>query len=140
MKISIVTAVYNREATIAEAIESVTLQDYRDIEHIIVDGGSSDGTLTEIRARLHPDMTLISERDNGIYDALNKGIGLATGEVIGLIHSDDFFAHRQVLTSVAEAFADPSVDVVYGDLDYISAQAPFTIIRHWRAGASIRRV
>lgn len=139
MKISIVTAVYNREKTIGQALESVAGQSYPDVEHIVIDGASSDGTLAEIRSRSRPGMHVISEPDDGIYDALNKGIAAATGDVIGLMHSDDFFASDTVLDIVASCFEGPGTMAVYGDLDYVSASDPDRIIRRWRSGDYSRR-
>ncbi|MEJ2002925.1 MAG: glycosyltransferase family 2 protein [Maritimibacter sp.] len=139
MKISVVTAVYRAENTITQAIKSVASQTYPNVEHVVVDGASPDGTLDAIRAHQTENMVVSSEPDNGIYDALNKGIMQASGEVIGIVHSDDFLAHPQVLERVAKAFCDPSVDAVYGDLDYVSKDNTSRIIRHWRAGAYERR-
>lgn len=139
MKISIITAVYNRADTVGMAIDSVARQTYPDCEHLIIDGASSDGTLAVVQTRHREAMRVVSEPDEGIYDALNKGIGLATGDVIGLVHSDDFLAHDEVLAKVARAFADPAVQAVYGDLDYVSAADPLRIVRHWRAGAVTAR-
>jgi glycosyltransferase involved in cell wall biosynthesis len=134
MKISVVTAVFNRASTVAQAIESVQTQTYHAVEQVIQDGGSSDGTLDAI-ARLASEKTrILSERDSGIYDAINRGIQRATGNVIGLMHSDDFFANDCVLTKVADAFADPMIGGVYGDLQYVSTDNPARVIRHWRAG------
>lgn len=134
MKISVVTAVFNRVGTIAEAMKSVQLQTYPDLEHVIQDGGSSDGTLDEI-ARLSNDTSqVVSERDLGIYDAINRGIERATGDVVGLMHSDDFFAENTALAKIAAAFADLKVDGVYGDLEYVAANDPTRVIRHWRSG------
>lgn len=139
MKFTIITAVYNRAATIGQAIESVALQSYRNVDHLIVDGASTDGTLQAIRARQLPNMRVISEKDAGIYDALNKGVGAAQGDVIGLMHSDDFFAHDNVLAKVAACFEATGADAVYGDLDYVSAKDPAHIIRHWRSGDFARQ-
>ncbi|MBO6526343.1 glycosyltransferase family 2 protein [Erythrobacter sp.] len=134
MRISVVTAVFNRAGTIAEAMESVQRQTYQSVEHIIQDGGSSDGTLDEI-ARLSNDASqVVSERDFGIYDAINRGIIRATGDVVGLMHSDDFFANENILAKVAYAFIDPTIDGVYGDLQYVAANDPMRIVRHWRSG------
>lgn len=134
MKITIVTAVYNRALTIGGAIASVAGQSYPGIDHLVIDGASSDGTLAAIEAHRHPGLRLVSEPDRGIYDALNKGFALASGEVLGLVHSDDFLAHREVVGQVMAAFADPAVDAVYGDLDYVSSADPQTVIRRWQAG------
>lgn len=138
MKVSVVTAVWNRETTIGGAIDSVAAQTYSTIEHLVIDGASTDGTLTQVEARRRPAMVVISERDAGIYDALNKGLAASTGDVVGLLHSDDFFAHARVIERVAALFDDPAVDAVYGDLDYVSASDTTRIIRHWRAGEATR--
>lgn len=134
MKISVVTAVWNRAATVGGAIDSVAAQTHPHVEHLVIDGGSTDGTLAEVEARRSPGMVVVSEPDRGIYDALNKGLAASTGEVVGLLHSDDFFAHAQVIERIAAAFADPAIDAVYGDLDYVSASDTTKVIRHWRAG------
>ena len=135
MKITIITAVYNREATVAGAIESVAGQTYPEIEHLIIDGGSTDGTLAAIETVRRAAMQVVSEPDMGIYDALNKGFAMASGEVVGLVHSDDFLAHDEVIERVMAKFADPEVDAVYGDLDYVSAANPSKVVRRWKAGA-----
>lgn len=135
MKFSIITAVYNRERTVAQSVASVASQTYHDIEHLIIDGASKDGTLAEVHRLAHRGMRVISEPDRGIYDALNKGIVNATGEVVGLMHSDDFYSHSRVLEFVAEAFARTSADAVYGDLDYVAASDTSKVIRHWHSGA-----
>lgn len=135
MKLSIITAVYNREATVAQAIASVQAQTYPDVEHLVIDGASTDGTLSVIKRARHARMRVVSEPDGGIYDALNKGIALAVGDVVGLMHSDDFFAHDRVLERVAAALNIPGVLAVYGDLDYISAADETRVVRRWRSGA-----
>lgn len=135
MLISIVTAVYNRASTVGEAIASVRAQTHPAVEHIIQDGGSSDGTLEVISAERHPDLHLVSAPDRGIYDAINKGIERAAGDVIGLVHSDDFLAAPNILSLVAQAFTDIEVDAVYGDLDYVAAEDTGRIIRRWRSCA-----
>lgn len=134
MKISIVTAVYNRERTIGEALVSVASQTYTNIEHVVIDGASRDGTLAVVRAHPDPRVVFVSEPDEGIYDALNKGIRRATGNIVGLMHSDDLFAHPEVLEKVSAAFNDPGVDIVYGDLVYVAASDVTRVVRHWRAG------
>lgn len=133
--ISLITVVYNRARTIGQAIDSVARQTYRACEHLIIDGASSDGTLAAIHRHKTPTTRIISEPDGGIFDALNKGMRLASGEIIGLVHSDDFLAHDEVLARVAEAFETPGINAVYGDLDYVAADNPDRLIRHWRAGA-----
>lgn len=132
MKLSIITAVYNRERTIAAALASLHAQTHADIEHIIIDGGSHDGTLPLLRAA-NP-AHLVSEPDKGIYDALNKGLALASGDAIGILHSDDMLADAEVLADVAATFARTGADAVYGDLDYVANDDTGRIVRHWRAG------
>jgi len=134
LKISVITAVYNRVATIGEALDSVRAQTWPDVEHVVIDGASTDGTLELLRSRQHELAVLVSEPDKGIYDALNKGIARCTGDVIGLMHSDDLYADERVLNDVAEAFRDPGVDTVYGDLDYVSQSDTRRVIRRWRSG------
>ena len=132
MKITIITAVYNREKTITNAIASVQSQSHRDIEHLVIDGASTDKTVAVISKLLDDRTHCFSEPDNGIYDALNKGIARASGAVIGMVHSDDFLAHEHVIARVAEAFADPEIEAVYGDLDYVASEDTSRIIRRWR--------
>ncbi len=134
MHITIITAVYNRVATIGDAIDSVRQQSYLGVEHLVIDALSTDGTLDEVRRRQTGAMRVISEPDGGIYDALNKGMRLARGDIIGLVHSDDFLAHRGVLERVASAFNEPRISAVYGDLEYVAADNPARVIRHWKAG------
>jgi len=135
VKISVVTVAYRAENTIAAALESVAGQTWADVEHVVVDGASPDRTLEVIRAHAHDKMVVVSEPDQGIYDALNKGFRLSTGDVVGIVHADDILADDTVLERVAEAFEDPDVDAVYGDLDYVARDNPDKIIRHWEAGA-----
>nr|WP_298898251.1 glycosyltransferase family 2 protein [uncultured Altererythrobacter sp.] len=134
MKISIVTAVYNRASTLGDAIASVQNQEFPNIEHVIQDGGSSDGSLGVVAQFSDPRIKVQSAPDGGIYDAINKGITRATGEVIGLLHSDDFLAAEDVVGKIARAFAKPDVQGVYGDLQYVSASDPRRVVRHWSAG------
>lgn len=140
MKISIVTAVFNRVGTISDALRSIESQSYQNVEHIIQDGGSADGTLDVIRQFSASSDQLVSEPDAGIYDAINKGISRASGEIIGLMHSDDFFADDTVLEQVAEAFRDQEIDGVYGDLDYVSASDTGRVVRRWRSGVYHREL
>jgi glycosyltransferase len=134
MKISVVTAVRNRKETIGAAIASLRAQTHADIEHVIQDGASDDGTLEVIAREALPATRLVSEPDGGIYDAINRGITRATGDVIGLLHSDDMLAHKQVLERVAETLERTGADGVYGDLEYVSARDPGRRVRHWRSG------
>ena len=131
MKISIITAVYNRVDTIERAIRSVGSQSYPNIEHIVIDGGSTDGTLERLRGSLGSDAILVSEPDRGIYDAINKGLRLATGDVVGLLHSDDFFSSNEVLFEVVECFTRGEVDAVYGDAAFFAPQMPGKIVRRY---------
>jgi len=132
-KITVITAVYNNHRFIAHAIESVLEQTYKNIELIVIDGGSTDGTV-EVINRYRPWLSkFISEADGGIYEALNKGISYATGEVIGFLHSDDLFAGKNTLSAVAAGFHSADVDAVYGDLVYVSKEHPNEIVRFWRS-------
>lgn len=133
MKISIITATFQSARTLRDTIDSVRRQSWADIEHIIVDGGSSDDTLSIVGAANHLSK-VISEPDRGIYDAMNKGIGMADGEIIGILNSDDFYADERVIADIAERFLDPGVDAVYGDLDYIDPNDSSRVTRRWKAG------
>jgi glycosyltransferase len=134
MMISIITVVFNRVGTISSAIDSVQLQSYPFLEHVIIDGGSTDGTIEVIKRKINKDTIFVSESDEGIYDAINKGICLSSGEILGLLHSDDYFIDKHVITEIINAFKDPEIDAVYGDLEYISRDNPSKVIRYWRAG------
>lgn len=129
MKISIITVVFNGEATIARAIESVLSQKNVEIEYIIIDGQSKDRTLKEISPYRGSIAHFISEKDEGIYDAMNKGLGLATGDVIGLLNADDFYADPEVLSEVMTQFSNPRIDAVYGDLEYFKSSDPTSVVR-----------
>ncbi len=134
IKLSIVTAVYNRAATVQCAIESVTKQTYKNVEYIVIDGMSDDETPQIIEKHRSAITTAIREPDSGLYDALNKGIQHATGDVVGFLHADDLFYSPNVLTSVAAAFQDATVDAIYGDLVYVNSQDPDRVVRYWKAG------
>lgn len=122
MKITIVTATWNSGATLRHTMRSVLSQSYPNIEHIIVDGGSTDDTM-EIVHELEPDyqgrLRYISEKDKGIYDAMNKGIAMATGDIVGILNSDDFYTGDSVLSTVVSAFENGNIDAVYGDIHYV---------------------
>lgn len=133
-KISIITAVYNSHDTIAQALDSVLAQDYGGVELIVIDGASTDGSQAVLGAYAERLAVLVCEPDEGIYDALNKGIARASGDVVGFLHSDDLFADAGVLSRVAAAFAEPAVEVVYGDLHYVRKDNPEQVVRYWRAG------
>jgi len=136
MKISIITAVFNRKKTIIDTVKSIKYQEIspHNLEHIVIDGGSTDGTLEILRSSLDDNTVFISEPDNGIYDALNKGLQLATGDIIGILHSDDFFEDNFVLNDVLCIFIDPEIDIVYGDINYISNKDVNKLVRHWISG------
>lgn len=133
MKVSIITATYNSANTIATCIESVVNQDYKNIEYLIIDGGSKDATMQIVQdfAKKQPQIKYISEPDKGIYDALNKGIAAASGDVIGFVHSDDFLASKTIITAIVNAFKEQQVDGVYGNLHYVAIENTDKIIRNW---------
>lgn len=134
MKVSIITAVYNARETVGDAIESILAQGYPDIETIVIDGASTDGTLSVLKGYGERLGVLISEPDGGIYAALNKGISHASGDVIGFLHADDMLASEHSVTRIADAFSDPSVEAVYGDLVYVDKRECRKVIRYWHAG------
>ncbi|WP_161887659.1 glycosyltransferase family 2 protein [Pontibacter russatus] len=134
MKISIITIVYNNRETIADAIESVLAQTYPDIEYIVVDGQSTDGTVELVQSYGDRISKFISEKDAGLYDAINKGIRLATGDVVGLLHSDDLFESRDAIKAVAAAFRNNGTESIYADLVYVSRQDAGKVIRNWKSG------
>ena len=133
MKFSIVTVCFNSAEHIADALESVDSQTGVDLEHWIIDGGSQDGTQTVVAKHERPWRHLISEPDGGIYHAMNKGIRLAKGDVIGFINSDDFYASAEVLALVEEVFADEQIDACYGDLCYVEQRNVASVVRYWRS-------
>lgn len=124
---------YNNKETIAEAIESVLSQSYADIEYIVVDGASTDGTLEVLGQYKEQITTFVSEPDKGIYDGLNKGVALATGDVVGFLHSDDLFENEQVLAKVAHTFQEQKVDSIYGDLTYVRKEDTEKVVRYWKS-------
>lgn len=134
MKISIITATWNSAATVENAILSVASQGYPNLEHIIVDGNSSDETLSIIFRHEDKIAKLVSEPDHGIYDAMNKGIALSTGDIVGILNSDDFYANSHVLKKVAQVFKNDGVDTCYGDLIYVDPVNVRRVIRYWRSG------
>ncbi len=134
MTISIITATYNNQKTVEQTIQSVLNQTYANIEYIIIDGQSTDKTLTIVQKYKSRISKFISEADKGIYDALNKGVEIATGEVIGFLHADDFYTDESIVGKIAEIFKTQNTDSVYGDLEYVSASNTKKTIRHWKAG------
>lgn len=133
LTVSVITACFNRVGTLGQALASVQAQTGVAVEHVVIDGGSTDGSLELVRKLGTKVAKLVSEPDRGIYDALNKGLERATGDVIGFLHSDDWFPHPRVLERVAQAFADPAVEAVYGDLDYVTPDGT-KVVRRWRSG------
>ena len=132
LKISIVTVTFNAERTIKRCIQSVINQSFKNLEYIIIDGNSNDKTVEIINTYKKHLQFFISEPDEGIYDAINKGIKAATGDVVGLLNADDFFTSENILNAVSEAFIRQNFDIVYGDLDYINSREK--VVRRWRSG------
>jgi glycosyltransferase involved in cell wall biosynthesis len=133
MKFSIITATYNSADCIGDCLASVAAQSHRDIERIIIDGSSRDDTLALVKASGCTVDRLISEADRGIYDALNKGINLALGDVIGFVHSDDLLAAPDVIAAMDALFEETGVDGIYGDLVYVLRDAPDRVVRYWHS-------
>ncbi|MBS1680088.1 MAG: glycosyltransferase [Bacteroidetes bacterium] len=133
MKISLITVAFNSAATIGDTINSVRSQDYKDIEYIVVDGNSTDGTLDIIRQNEGRIDKWISEPDRGIYDAMNKALKMATGEVVGILNSDDFYASHTIVSQVANEFVDHSVDAVFGNLVFVDPKNLSKVLRTYSA-------
>ncbi len=138
MKVSIITPTYNSAATINDTLQSVLSQSYPHIEHIIVDGASTDNTMQLIHSQGHRG-PLVSEKDKGIYHAMNKGIAMATGDVIGILNSDDFYSHTHAIEQVVHAFKKHNRESVYSDLLYVDAGDTSKILRTWISGKFQRR-
>lgn len=134
MKVSIITSCYNREGTIRNAIESVVAQDYPDIEYIIVDGASKDKSLDVIKEYKDKVAKIISEPDRGMYEAINKGIRAATGDVIGLLHSDDFFYDNHVISRVVDRMTETGADFLYGNGLFVNYDNTDKVVRNWIGG------
>jgi len=133
VKISIITVVRNSVRTIEQTILSIASQTYRNVEHVVVDGGSTDGTL-EILDRYRDQISkLFSGPDRGIYDGMNKGLRLAAGDVVGFLNADDVYAHEGVLKRVADVMADARVDACYADLVYVDKDDPNKVVRYWKS-------
>ena len=133
LKISVITVVYNNSDTIKDSIESVLSQNYSDIEYIIVDGASNDGTIDVINGYEDRFSVVLSEPDNGKYDAMNKGISLATGDVIGFLHADDIYAHNEVLHTVSGVFKKQDLDACFSDLVYVDRNNTDKVVRYWKS-------
>lgn len=134
MKVSIITATYNSANTIIDTLKSLEQQTYSNIEYIIIDGASKDNTLDIIKAHSSKVSTIISEPDKGIYDALNKGINAATGDIIGFLHSDDLFAYPDAVTDIVNTFSKHNSDAIYADLQYVNKDNIDSVVRYWKSG------
>lgn len=134
MKVSIITVTYNSASTLEETILSVIKQTYKDIEYIIIDGKSSDGTTAIVDQYKNAVTKFVCEKDDGIYDALNKGIALANGDVIGILHSDDFYTNDQVIAKIVQQLMHTQADAVYADLYYVNKDNTNKIVRKWKSG------
>lgn len=133
MKVSIITATYNSERTIKDTLASVRQQTYKDVEHIIIDGASKDKTITLLNLYGHQG-PMLSERDNGIYDAMNKGVAMAGGDIVGILNSDDFYSNNTVIEKVVKAFNVLDCEAVYGDLVFVDSKQTNKVVRKWVAG------
>ncbi|MDD5458737.1 MAG: glycosyltransferase family 2 protein [Phycisphaerae bacterium] len=134
MNVSIITVVFNAAGTIEDCIKSIHSQTYPDIEHIIIDGGSTDETIDIINHYRDKISKIVSEKDNGVYDAMNKGIKLATGSVIGFLNADDIYAADNIISEVTAFMYEGCFDAVYGDLAYIDRRNTDNIVRYWQPG------
>lgn len=140
IKISIITVCYNSENTIVDTLESVLSQNYTFVEYIIVDGKSNDNTINLIKSYEHRflqrgyEFRCLSEKDSGIYNAMNKGIKMATGDIIGILNSDDIYYDKEVLTKVVSMFTLNKIDLLYGDMVYFESKERDKVIRKWKVG------
>lgn len=134
MKISIITACLNSARTLGGTIDSIVAQDYNHVEHIIKDGDSTDETSQVIRDRTWSALRFSSGKDTGVYDAMNQGLSLASGEVVGFLNADDFLANPSVLSRVARVFKETGADVVYGDIDMVDPVDTTRVTRKWKSG------
>jgi glycosyltransferase involved in cell wall biosynthesis len=133
MKLSVITVVRNRADTIAETLGSVAEQSHRDLEHVVIDGASTDRTLEIFARHAGPSVRIVSEPDHGIYDAMNKGVRLSTGQVIGFLNADDVYAHPRVIADVVAAMQRDGVDVVFGDAGFFRADRPSQPVRRYNS-------
>ncbi|MCT7995242.1 glycosyltransferase family 2 protein [Laspinema olomoucense] len=131
MKVSIITVVYNNQKTVAHAIESVLKQDYTPLEYIVIDGASTDATVRIVKSYKDKISQFISEPDRGIYDAMNKGLKRANGDIIGILNSDDFYINNHIVSQVVHEFNDKKVDLVFGDVAYVKPENLNKIIRYY---------
>lgn len=132
MTISIITVVFNAVKTVEETLRSVSSQSYPDIEHIVVDGASTDGTLPLLK-KYRDRIRFVSEPDRGVYDGMNKGLSQAGGDIIGFLNADDVYEHNDVLKRVAEVMSDPEIDACYADLVYVDKDDPRRVVRYWKS-------
>lgn len=137
--ISVITVCYNAADTVLPAIQSVLQQDYGKVEYIMIDGGSTDGSQNIIQPFAKELAYFVSEPDKGLYHALNKGLAKATGDIVAILHADDFYAHNRVLSRVAAGFRKFKVDALYMDLQYVNRKNPTKVVRQWRSGKFSRR-
>ncbi|MFA0409765.1 glycosyltransferase family 2 protein [Vibrio splendidus] len=135
MKVSVITATYNSSKTVLDTLKSLNEQTYSDIEYIIIDGGSSDNTVSVIKEHCSKVASIVSEPDKGIYDALNKGISAATGDIVGFLHSDDLLAYPDAIKELVETLQREKTQAVYADLEYVSKGDTSKVIRKWTSGA-----
>jgi len=143
MKISIITATWNSGATLRDTMESVLSQTYPDFEHLIIDGGSSDNTMDivqEMEPRYNGRLRYVSERDRGLYDAMNKGIAMASGDVVGILNSDDFYSGNDILNVVATSLDNDGIDAVYGDIHYVSDADLTKCVRYYSSRVFSRKL
>ncbi|MDR0467686.1 MAG: glycosyltransferase [Campylobacteraceae bacterium] len=134
-KISIITVVYNGEKYVEDALKSVVNQSYKNLEYIIIDGKSIDNTLNIIKKYEDKISKIISEKDNGLYDAMNKGVQLATGDIVGILNSDDFYIDNMTLNKIAQIFEENrQIDIVYSDLMYVDEVDTDKVVRFWKSG------
>ena len=138
MRISIITATYNSEKTLLDTLLSLKKQTHSDIEYIVVDGATKDNTIELIKSKCTRVSTIICEPDNGIYDALNKGIQAASGDIIGFLHSDDLLAYDDAIADIVKTFESSGCDAVYGDLEYVAKNDTTKRIRLWKSGSFSR--
>lgn len=134
MKVSIITVVFNGAATIKDTIESVINQNYYNIEYIIIDGSSTDGTQEIVKSYGEKISKFISEKDNGLYDAMNKGITAAEGDIVGILNADDLYYNNSIISKVVESMTENNVDILYGDLIFFDTNNPEKIVRYYKGG------
>lgn len=139
MKVSIITVAFNAEKTIEDTIKSVLSQDYDNLEYIVIDGNSSDGTLQVVNQYKSGIQTIISEPDKGIYDGMNKGVNYATGDIIGILNADDFYTHGEVISKIVAQVQKDNADAIYANLKYVDAEDTTKIKRKWVSGAFKRK-